>query len=107
MKHAFSEHWKGVAAGAFLLMIGLYSFMLMFYASSRFWREDYVGSADEVFAHFASNAAPPVDRLEYHGTAVIESPYGAPGEDADWSDRLLVLLIVVVAGAAAARIGGR
>jgi len=99
------EHWRGIASGVFLLIVGLCSFELMFFSQP--WRTDYIGSADEAFA------PPPMLSAENEATAiVIENPYGI--SDYYPQSRLIragmmltLLLIFLLAGAVSARVGQR
>ena len=127
MRRAFSEHWRGVAAGLLLLALGLLSIDVLFPTS---WsRTDFVGAADEVFAHFPSTPAPPPPSLplpeyrepanasipaggyEDQATAVVENPYGMAPEEPYvapvmvWLTSLTFALVFVLPGVVAARIG--
>ncbi len=131
MKRAFSEHWRGVAAGLVMLALGLLTFDLM--AGTEPWRADYVGEADELFANFPRIPAshpdtPPTVYLEpadipaqkeseldlgNQRTEVVESPYGMGWEAPPdppvmvFAMQLAVALVFVLPGVVAARIGSR
>ena len=103
MRSAFSEHWRGVAAGAALLVIGFLSVALIF-EGDWWWRTDYVGGADEAFARYAP--AP-----ENEATAVVENPYAMVPEGStvppfmEALTALTLLLMFVLPGVLAARMG--